>query len=147
MREDECVYWRPCVINRQGLRQGRALCVCACVCLCVCVQSCKSKTCCLCAHVLMQCSSVVSLRHCDRWDGNQPFVTSVMQYLKSGPPQLQDMSSRLNDWFERSMMISMALDFKRAIWSSAVSSLEKTVTETDTECYWTGMFIVGHRHC
>lgn len=47
-----------------------------------------------------------------------------MQYLKSGPPQLQDMSSRLNDWFERSMMISMALDFNRAIWSSAVSSLQ-----------------------
>lgn len=47
-----------------------------------------------------------------------------MQYLKSGPPQLQDMSSRLNDWFERSMMISMALDFNKAIWSSAVRSLE-----------------------
>lgn len=49
-----------------------------------------------------------------------------MQYLKSGPPQLQDMSSRLKDWFERNMMISMALDFNRAIWSSAVSSLEHT---------------------
>lgn len=74
-----------------------------------------------------------------------PFVTSLMQYLKSGPPQLQDMSSRLNDWFERSMMISMALDFNRAIWSSAVSSLE----HTDTVYYCTAtvqMFTVRHKH-
>lgn len=46
-----------------------------------------------------------------------------MQYLKSGPPQLHDMSSRLKDWLERSMIISMALDLSRAIWSSAVRSL------------------------
>lgn len=50
-------------------------------------------------------------------------MTSLMQYLKSGPPQLHDMSSRLKDWLERSMMISMALDLSRAIWSSAVRSL------------------------
>lgn len=50
-----------------------------------------------------------------------------MQYLKSGPPQLHDMSSRLKDWLERSMMISMALDLSRAIWSSAVRSLREKV--------------------
>lgn len=53
-----------------------------------------------------------------------PLVTSLTQYLKSGPPQLQDMSSRLKDWLERSIITSMALDLSRAIWSSAVSSLE-----------------------
>lgn len=58
-------------------------------------------------------------RHLD-W----PLVTSLIRYLKSGPPQLHDMSSKLKLWFERSMITSMALDLSRAIWSSAVSSLK-----------------------
>lgn len=53
-----------------------------------------------------------------------PLVTSLIWYLKSGPPQLQDISSRLKLWFERSMITSMALDLSKAIWSSAVSSLQ-----------------------
>lgn len=55
-----------------------------------------------------------------------PLVTSLIPYLKSGPPQLHDMSSKLKLWLERSMITSMALDLSRAIWSSAVSSLKES---------------------
>lgn len=52
-----------------------------------------------------------------------PCVTSLTLYLNSLLPQVHDISSNENDWFERSMITSMALDFNSAIWSSAVRSL------------------------
>lgn len=52
-----------------------------------------------------------------------PWVTSLILYLKSLLPQVHVMSSRVKDWFERSMITSMALDFSRTIWSSAARSL------------------------
>lgn len=54
-----------------------------------------------------------------------PWVTSLTLYLKSLLPQVQDMSSRVKDWLERSMITSMALHLSSTIWSSADRSLQE----------------------
>lgn len=52
-------------------------------------------------------------------------MTSLTLYLKSLLPQVQDMSSRVKDWLERSMITSMALHLSSTIWSSADRSLQE----------------------